>query len=348
MSPVNDGARPGREEQAIAWCVRLASQGQNAEERADFEAWLRADAANTKAYDKALGLWHGLHAIAGAPEIISHRADALDAVRRANRRRWARPSGRRWAWVAALAASLVLAVAASLYLMRVPAPAGLEYATGLAERRTAMLEDGSRLSLDAETRLATDFDPARRELVLLSGRARFDVAHDPSRPFTVTAGGRTVVATGTSFSVELLQGSLRVIVYEGHVAVLRGVADDARALLVARGRGEADVTSLAPGRELVVDLARPAAQVLRADVARSLAWEGGQLDFVNEPLSSAVERLNRYSRQPIAIGDPGLAAIPINGVFNAGDADAFLEAVTQAYPVRIESSGNRRILRSAR
>ena len=103
-----------------------------------------------------------------------------------------------------------------------------------------------------------------------------------------------------------------------------------------------------PGHELVVDLARPATEVLRADVERSLAWEGGQLDFVDEPLSSAVERLNRYNRHPIVVADAPAGAIRINGVFNAGDDAAFLEAVAQAYPVRIENRGGRHVILSAR
>jgi len=344
MSPANDDLPEGREEVAGKWCVRLASAPLGAEERAEFEAWLRADPGNSHAYDKALSVWHGLQAIGGAPEIISHRADALDALRQANRRRWARPAGRRWAWIGALAASLVLAVAAALFLMR---PGAQDFATGLGERRTAMLDDGSRLSLDAETRLAVDYSTGRRALELLSGRARFDVAHDAARPFTVTAAGRTIVATGTSFSVELLRTSLRVIVYEGHVAVLRGSADDQHVVELVRAGRTADATPLLPGRELLVDLDRPA-QTVRIDTGRSLSWEGGQLDFVDEPLSSAVERLNRYSRERIRVADNAAAAIQINGIFNAGDTEAFLEAVVQAYPVRVERAGEERIIRSSR
>src|SRR3546814_14684556 len=47
---------------------------------------------------------------------------------------------------------------------------------------------------------------------------------DPLRPFSVAAAGKIVVATGTEFSVELLGRETRVILYEGHVAVLNGSA----------------------------------------------------------------------------------------------------------------------------
>src|SRR3546814_10479709 len=46
----------------------------------------------------------------------------------------------------------------------------------------------------------------------------------PLRPFSVAAAGKIVVATGTEFSVELLGRETRVILYEGHVAVLNGSA----------------------------------------------------------------------------------------------------------------------------
>ena len=49
---------------------------------------------------------------------------------------------------------------------------------------------------------------------LLAGRAKFDVAHDALRPFSVLARNRLTVATGTSFSVELL--SRQVLAFRCH------------------------------------------------------------------------------------------------------------------------------------
>src|SRR3546814_20684114 len=87
-----------------------------------------------------------------------------------------------------------------------------------------MLDDDSRLSLDANTRVRVKYSRAGRQLWLEEGRARFEVAKDPLRPFSVAAAGKIVVATGTEFSVELLGRETRVILYEGHVAVLNGSA----------------------------------------------------------------------------------------------------------------------------
>jgi len=352
MKPANDETQSmTRDEIAGAWCVRLASQPLDPADRTAFEAWLQEDPANSGAYDKALSVWHGLQAIGDAPEIINHRADALHALRVANRRRWSGKVRSRWPWLIAVAASILLIViASSLLVMRAqPAqPHPQEYATALGERRAVLLDDGSRLSLDAETRLNVAYEPDRRELILLSGRAKFDVARDASRPFLVRAGGSTIVATGTSFSVELLGNQLHVIVYEGHVRVFRGGPDAATIVQQVRATGVASPSALAPGRELVASISGSTAQVVPADVARSLSWEGGQLDFVDEPLSTAVERLNRYSREQVTIAEPAAGRIVINGVFNAGDTDTFLEAVAQAYPVAIVRDGGNRVIRSNR
>jgi transmembrane sensor len=81
--------------------------------------------------------------------------------------------------------------------------------------------------------------------------------------------------------------------------------------------------------------------VSQVDVERSLSWEEGQLSFDSEPLASAVERFNRYAREPLAVGDPASANVRVNGVFNAGDTEAFVEGVTALHPVRAVRSGGK-------
>src|SRR3546814_18739257 len=83
------------------------------------------------------------------------------------------------------------------------------YQTEVGERRVALLDDQSRLSLDADSLVEVDMSDRQRELTLVRGRAKFDVAKDPLRTFTVVAGDKMVVATGTSFSVEMVGKAVR-------------------------------------------------------------------------------------------------------------------------------------------
>jgi transmembrane sensor len=324
---------PSVEEQAGAWCARLSTGVLPPHLQAAFDRWIAEDPANAAAFGRALAVWRGLHEIGSSPEMIRQRTAALEALRQANRHRWSRGlSGRPKAWLAA-AASLLLVLLSIAWLAR---PQPQEIATGLAERRALVLADGSRVSLDSETNLSVNMEREQRALRLVSGRAKFDVASDPTRPFTVAAGKLTIIATGTSFSVELVGAEVRVIVYEGRVAVLRGPAPAPERLLQLKNHPTAATTNVTPGKEMIGDSAATVApRVAALDIARSLAWEDGQLNFADEPLATAAERLNRYNSEKIVIGDPQTAAIRVNGVFNAGDSGAFVEAVSKVYSLRV-------------
>jgi transmembrane sensor len=96
---------------------------------------------------------------------------------------------------------------------------------------------------------------------------------------------------------------------------------------------------LKPGGELIMADTTPVAALEPADLSRSLSWEGGQLVFKNEPLSSAVERVNRYADHKIQIADAAAGNVLVSGVFAAGDTEAFVDGITAVFPVRAQRRG---------
>lgn len=320
------------EDEAAAWWLKLeASQGHlTAEEGDAFDAWLAADPANDAALQRCATAWNRLEGLAAAPEMVALRADALEHMRRANQRRWAKPF-RLGKWPFAAAAALILSIGGGAWYVSLSGVQRL--ATDMAERRVLALADGSHVSMDAKTQLAVTLSRAQRRLQIDSGRAKFDVAPEPGRPFTVEAGGHIVVATGTSFSTERADGKLHVIVYEGKVVVLNGTMPDPRTLLALRNRPTTGVVALLAGQEFVI--ADSASRgVVHSDAPGSSSWESGMLEFIEEPLSDAVAQLNRYSTEAMVVTDARAAAIKVDGIFKAGQSDAFLEAMARVYPVR--------------
>lgn len=336
-----------RLEAAGAWCLRVAEGELTAAEQMRLEAWLSADPANRAAFEDTVGVWAGVEEAGLNAEVIGLRRSALSALER-NRRR--RPVGGFMRMAAALVVGVVLAGGIGLWLSQ--RPQTLE--TGVGERRVVVLADGSRVSLDGATEVQVRYARDRRALWLLHGRAKFDVAKDAARPFTVAAADKSVRATGTRFSVELLQNRVRVVLYEGHVLVRErggGSTSAAPLQLAANTAGAtaraADV-ALTPGHELVAAVDARMAEVAPADPLRSLAWEGGQLVFVDEPLSSVVERVNRYAPRRLRIGDAAAGQVRVDGVFSAGDTEAFVEGVTGLLPVRAVDQGDEIALVSRR
>lgn len=338
MSLIDKKMMHDRDMEAATWSMMLAEGQLDVEEQREFDAWC-TNPANLKALEEALRVWRAADQAAEMPEVVRVRAIALESFRRANGNRWMQTNSHRWAWLGGIAATLVITIAGYTMLQ---APTTV-FVTGIGERRVAMLEDGSRLSLDAGTEVDVQFQNDRRKLTLVRGRAKFDVAHNPLRPFSVRVGDKEVVAIGTSFSVELLQSQAHVLLYEGRVAVL-DAKKEKPVLQKQRDRvtvSNADA-SLIPGRELVVAVNSPSATAIIEPVntSRSLSWESGQLSFEDEVLSSAVERVNRYSKRKVVISDPSIAHMHVNGIVNVGDVDAFVEAVTAFNPVRAISSPN--------
>jgi transmembrane sensor len=203
------------------------------------------------------------------------------------------------------------------------------YSTRAGERRIVTLADGSRIALDSRSEVRVHYTPDARELVLASGQARFDVAHDALRPFSVSAAGNKVVATGTAFNVDLFASSLFVTLIEGHVVVL---AEPARSTALA---------SLEPrlvldaGEQLVLSPSAPPS-IAVVNVERATAWENGEIIFENERLANVVARINRYARAPVTIADEPTAELRISGVFHTGDVDGFVATLASYLPVRPE------------
>ncbi|MCW4460808.1 FecR domain-containing protein [Sphingomonas sp. BT-65] len=336
MSRVDPQDMPeGRDEEAAIWCMRLAEDRLSPHEQREFDAWL-AVPGNAEAFDDAVLVWQTAEAAAHRPEVIHARTEALDAFRDGNSRRWVRRASRRWYWPVGTVAAILLVALTSLMLLHDPVQV---FETGIGERRIAMLQDGSRLSLDAATKVDVHLASNRRELTLLSGRAKFDVARDPLRPFSVLAGDKLIVATGTSFSVEILRGQVRVLLYEGHVDVLDQPSGGAapRQLELKRAGGAPPLPAaqaLTPGRELVTPISAGTATIALADLPRSLSWEGGQLSFDGEALPAAVERMNRYAAKKLVVGDSYVASLKVDGVYTAGDTDAFVEGMSALYGVK--------------
>ncbi len=326
---------PNAFEQAGIWCARVAESPLDSAEQAAFETWLDESDDHQMLFETALAHWTALDAVSGSPEVIRHRQKALASYRAAQRQRW-QGQTRFFLWLSGgmLAASILGAI---VWFGQQP----VKYQTGPGDRQIVALSDGSRMALDAATRLEVAYRPDRRDIRLIAGRASFTVAHDASRPFSVAVGNETVVATGTEFSVEKLSRQLRVVLYEGHVRVLADVHGQQKPelALTPDGRAAPADTLLTPGKQLIVFTETDApviatGQILEASEVSPKGWEGGQLDFDNEALSVAAERVNRYARDTKVIVSPDAADIRVSGTFDAGDTAAFAAGVSAAFPVR--------------
>lgn len=328
-----DDAADAIHAEAARWHIVMARPVVDRADALAFAAWLEADPAHRRAHEAVQRLFAEMDAHAESDGIARMRAEAV--ARRDDARRTdtpdsgalpdtaaRRPSG----WLPwAVAASLVAAVAAPLLLTQSPvsAPApGVAHIvqTAPGQRRVVRLADGSRLSLDAATRVIVRYGAATRAFELEHGQARFQVAHGDARPFSVQAGRYSVVATGTDFNVNRTAGRAVVSLLQGSVIVAPRDA--------ATPDATVGTVTLRPGDRL--EAADRGGAVLRhAEADDALAWQGGKLAFDAEPLSAAVERLNRVGGRRVTIDAAVDANRRISGVFDERDVAGFAMAVAQ-------------------
>jgi transmembrane sensor len=350
MSRIDPLIENRRTSQAAAWAVRLAEGKISAAQQQEFDAWLQEEPANGAALEEIVGAWEAVDHYAAAEPMMAMREAALASARRSSLRRSRAFAWKPWLRAACLVLGLLLP---AMWLMSRPT----SYSTNVGERRIVVLADGSTVSLDAESEVRTRYTDKERRLWLTRGRAQFSVAKNPLRPFSVQAGDDVVVATGTAFSVERLKKQVRVVLYEGHVALLQRDPQGPRPILTTQGTHAENL--LVPGREIILTAdtghapagGRPApasrspiAAVEGVDPIPSLAWEEGQLAFQDEPLSVVAERMNRYTDTPLQVTDAKTAAIRISGVFKAGDTQALIEGLAAGFAIDARNSGRSIIL----
>jgi transmembrane sensor len=315
--------------EAAEWFARLNSRTISTAALKDFRTW-RSDPANAAAYAEQEALWKAAGRLQDDPEIgAAVRAALAQTPKRRGFAAWltSPPPRLRLAIFAALGLCALLAAWALLSTQ-----AGETYRSGLGERRIVRLEDGSQVRLDTDTQLAVRFGKSSRKIELLRGQAFFDVAHDPSRPFTVRADGTEVLALGTRFDVRRDAGIVRVILLEGRVQVRRADGD---------GRW-----TMAPGEQLRLTEAATTTlpTVNRIDAAAATSWTTGRLTFRAMPLAEAIAEVNRYDRRKITLDAADLASRPVNGEFESGDTEAFVTAVADLLGLEIDRSGEGEIV----
>jgi transmembrane sensor len=316
------------DDMALAWFTRSKAGDMTAAEAAQLEAWLDADPAYRAAFDAITFTWIGIEPLQSDPRIIAMQSG--------------RPQ-RRWL-PQAIAASLVAAVLGSSglvgwhYWPSTPLSTQ-QFRTGVGEKATVTLPDGSVVTLSTDTLVRTERDEGKRLVYLERGQAFFKVAHDRRHPFEVHAGGRTVTALGTAFEVRVDRG-FKVTLVEGKVRVDAPLAPKAKAgPLLPRQIQE---TVMLPGTELVA--VGDSFSLRPADVARATSWTRGQLVFVDEPLANVAEEMNRFSDRKIQV-DAAAGAQKISGTFKPGDVATFVAAVRDygLVDVAAESSGEVRL-----
>jgi transmembrane sensor len=309
MAKLFPGSADRIRREAADWRARLA-EDRSPQTAAAFSRWRESDVRNAEAFERLDRIWTASTGLVGA----SGSADRGGTLPRTGRRGLA------------LAASLLLVIALPFLfgvqqgwwdpLNRDPKLLVMTTPTGALGKND--LPDGSRVILDASSRLEARFSGSKRLVSLLEGRARFEVARD-SRPFIVRAGSSEIATSGTLFDVSVYGGQATVVLIKGSV-------------LVRDPPSSGVISRLEAGEKLVAGAVQGPRKVAPAE----LAWPRGMIGFEGTSLGEAAATMNRYSKVQLQLGDSRIRRLQVTGAWRAGDVEGFARSLERAFDLDLE------------
>lgn len=230
----------------------------------------------------------------------------------------------------AAAAAVLTAVFFAAKWMMTP-ESEMIYKTGFGETLKIVLEDGTRVDLNADSRLSwkKDWEKSGTRQVHLEGEAYFDVAHidmpdeDSGRmPFDVQTSDVTIHVMGTAFNASSRRGKTEVLLEEG-VVELRlkrsertdeldigrenepeaGVSEDENILT----DGMSHILRMTPGDWISFSAEEDVlVQMTKEDVEQTLDWKEGTLSYQDVEFRVMLQNLEDIYGKSFEVVDPKL------------------------------------------
>lgn len=319
-------------EEASLWFARM--RGPDADTyQSGFDTWLARGATHLGAYNRAAEIF-------SMGKFLADPAERLDVPAPSRRRR------RLPAAFFLVGAVLVVVLGIWLGATRPTLPgfgggsdvantrngthtSPLVLSTGSAGGQTFALTDGTRVTLDRNSRLAVAYTAGTRLLRLNQGRGRFDVAHE-ARSFIVYVGRGSVTAHGTVFDVAIDHRQ------QVKVRLLRGAID------VALPADVQSVRHLMPGQEVSFTTTAISQPTTGTGLVPALTGPViGEFDGVT--LSNLLADANRLGGRQIRLADPALGAVRVSGRFSLADPGKLAERLAVLQDLAVDTSDPQQI-----
>ena len=350
--PISRDRREQLLETAADWLVRLQEGALSAEALDNWQRWLDVSPDHQRAFKDVQALWGKfgelpyLPAAPGKVEIKADRYRGEVRVRHWREMALSRPAARRRQWAVAASVLVMIGAAIGVWQYRAADPEFQSaYQTVTGQHQSVRLPDGSVMELGAASSVNVQYSAGERGIELLDGIAYFDVVRNAQRPFVVRAGGGSVTAIGTAFSVQRRDREVTVVVSDGLVEVAKP-APASRSAVRDVNRQPA-LVQLPAGQQVAFSSGSGLELPQATDVVAATAWREGHLIFQDESLGRAIADVNRYSSIPIELQDASLAELRLTGNVVTNQVDGWLSGLESVLPVTVTKYPDRIVLSRA-
>lgn len=214
--------------------------------------------------------------------------------------------------------------------------------TSMGARSQMLLPDGSKVWLNAGTKLFFDKKFNHRE-VYLEGEAYFDVRKDKNRPFIVHTSDIDIKVLGTAFNVKSYkeEPTIEATLIHGSIQVINQQQNDIPPIILnphekfiyrkwANTNPHDKVNNIIPSEKVApVFLVSKIAPVINDSTIREIAWIHNRLIFEGETFREIATKMERWFDVKIHFADETVANYRLRGVFEDETIDEALQALQQ-------------------
>ncbi|RXJ68921.1 hypothetical protein CRV08_05650 [Halarcobacter ebronensis] len=188
------------------------------------------------------------------------------------------------------------------------------------------LLDGTKLEIDAKTKLDVKLYNKQRVVTLYYGQVMFDVAKDKSRPFNIISGQTNIRVVGTAFEVKNLDKITTISVKEGIVKISKIMENDTLQTLALLSKGE----------KIILDEYGKILNLSTIPIEDIATWKSNYLIFDNTSVKDAIKVFSRYTNDKIKINYKFQEKQLITGQFKNSQIEKFFDSLTTLYPIVVE------------
>ncbi len=200
--------------------------------------------------------------------------------------------------------------------------------TDLGQMSTVILPDGSKIWVNADTKLTYDNQYGiHNRAIQVQGEAYFEVAKNRKNPFIVDLGALKVKVTGTQFGVSNYDdlNEVNVVLEEGSVDI--------------QSASDKFITSLKPEELAVFNKNTNTIQTRKVKPANYTSWKNGILNIFELPLEQLVVKLERRYNQKFEV-DPLVKDLPYTFSIEGESLAEVIHLIERISPVKAQQEGN--------
>jgi transmembrane sensor len=342
--------------QARKWLTDLYAGNCDPKKREEFVLWIQNNEANRHAFRHSLNVWQTIGMTDSVVDWLEQCAcqDVLVPLTTKPKRNLAKSV----MWLSSIAASIVLIVVSGVFhnpdKLDLTTP-NIAFNSPIGQNLTIILSDGSNVTLAGNSSILVNISQHARRITLQKGGAYFDVSHDPSRMFSVTAEQLQVRVRGTAFEVKrstnnaikisVQRGLVEVAELPAQVAIDDQVTTDEQIVIDEQSAKDEQVLQLRANEQVRADNDGTfITKVTRFDSETEFAWLKGRLIYDDIPLKTVLIDINRYAKKPVVILDESINDLAITASFTFDQIDQVLAGLASAYPIILTEENDRKVL----